>query len=258
MRRILSQLAILALAACSPLPSTPSAELPAAAPSPTILQAQPAEATQTALVRIAPPPLPSAATPATVPTALIGTWALETLQSAGREPESTAGSRLALILRADGTSQAKGDCNDAQAPYTFDDHGRFAFGAITATATPCSLSPAHREDRYLDTLNRVRGYALEEGMLRLTFEQPGLQLVFRRTEFPQLLRTRDDVVQEEAVQCPVPIARPPEFRAGAVRLARGSEKAIPAPAADLGISSEALRPWLRRADADERRVESAG
>ena len=46
---------------------------------------------------------------------------------------------------------------------------------------------------------------------------------------------------------------PPEFRAEAVRLARSSEKTIPALAADLGISSEALRHWLRRADADEGR-----
>ncbi len=34
---------------------------------------------------------------------------------------------------------------------------------------------------------------------------------------------------------------PPEFRAEAVRLACSSEKSIPALAADLGISSEALR-----------------
>ena len=43
---------------------------------------------------------------------------------------------------------------------------------------------------------------------------------------------------------------PPEFRAEAVRLARGSEKSLPALAADLGVSSEALRHWLRQADAD--------
>ena len=43
---------------------------------------------------------------------------------------------------------------------------------------------------------------------------------------------------------------PPEFRAEAVRLARGSDKSIPALAADLGVSSEALRHWLRQADAD--------
>ncbi len=43
---------------------------------------------------------------------------------------------------------------------------------------------------------------------------------------------------------------PPEFRAEAVRLARGSEKSIPALAADLGVSSEALRHWLRQDDAD--------
>jgi len=43
---------------------------------------------------------------------------------------------------------------------------------------------------------------------------------------------------------------PPVFRAEAVRLARGSEKSIPALAADLGVSSEALRHWLRQVDAD--------
>ena len=43
---------------------------------------------------------------------------------------------------------------------------------------------------------------------------------------------------------------PPEFRAEAVRLARGSDKSIPALASDLGISSQALRHWLRQADAE--------
>ena len=43
---------------------------------------------------------------------------------------------------------------------------------------------------------------------------------------------------------------PPEFRAEAIRLARSSEKSIPALAADLGVSSEALRHWLRQDDAD--------
>jgi len=43
---------------------------------------------------------------------------------------------------------------------------------------------------------------------------------------------------------------PPAFRAEAVRLARGSDKSIPTLAADLGVSSEALRHWLRQADVD--------
>jgi putative transposase len=57
-------------------------------------------------------------------------------------------------------------------------------------------------------------------------------------------------------RCPMPRTHrpyPPEFRAEAVRLARGSEKSIPVLAADLGVSSEALRHWLRQADADEGR-----
>ena len=43
---------------------------------------------------------------------------------------------------------------------------------------------------------------------------------------------------------------PPEFRAEAIRLARGGDESIPAPAAGLGVSSEALRHWLRQDDAD--------
>ncbi len=48
---------------------------------------------------------------------------------------------------------------------------------------------------------------------------------------------------------------PPEFRAEAVRLARGSDRSIPALAADLGVSSEALRHWLRQAEADAGRAQ---
>jgi transposase-like protein len=35
-----------------------------------------------------------------------------------------------------------------------------------------------------------------------------------------------------------------------VRLARGGDKSIPALAADPGVSSEALRHWLRQAEVD--------
>ncbi len=43
---------------------------------------------------------------------------------------------------------------------------------------------------------------------------------------------------------------PPEFKAEAVQLARSGAKSLPALAADLGVSSEALRHWLRQDDAD--------
>ncbi len=51
---------------------------------------------------------------------------------------------------------------------------------------------------------------------------------------------------------------PLEFRAEAVRLARGSDKSIPALAADLGISAEALRHWLRQDNADAGRGQADG
>ena len=43
---------------------------------------------------------------------------------------------------------------------------------------------------------------------------------------------------------------PPTFRAEAVELARTSGKGIPHLAHDLGISEQALRGWMKRADID--------
>ncbi len=42
----------------------------------------------------------------------------------------------------------------------------------------------------------------------------------------------------------------PAFRAEAVELARTSGKGIPQLAQDLGISEQALRGWIKRADVD--------
>jgi transposase len=51
----------------------------------------------------------------------------------------------------------------------------------------------------------------------------------------------------------VPRTRPPypaAFRAEAIELARTSGKTIPELAADLGVSGQTLRNWLRQADVD--------
>jgi transposase len=51
----------------------------------------------------------------------------------------------------------------------------------------------------------------------------------------------------------MPKTHPPysaEFRAEAIRLARGSGKSKTAVAQELGVSLEALRAWLRQADLD--------
>lgn len=44
---------------------------------------------------------------------------------------------------------------------------------------------------------------------------------------------------------------PPDFRQEAVRLLRSSDKTIPQIAADLGISDQSLRNWVRQADIDD-------
>jgi transposase len=46
---------------------------------------------------------------------------------------------------------------------------------------------------------------------------------------------------------------PPEFRAEAVRLVRTSGKLIREVAADLGVSEQALRNWVRQGDLDDGR-----
>ena len=46
-------------------------------------------------------------------------------------------------------------------------------------------------------------------------------------------------------------AYPPEFRAEAVRLYRSSGRSLKSIADDLGMSTNALRAWVRRAEADE-------
>ncbi len=54
----------------------------------------------------------------------------------------------------------------------------------------------------------------------------------------------------------MPCTHPPypaEFRAEAVRFARGSDRSSPMLATDLGVSSAALRHWLRQAAADDGR-----
>jgi transposase-like protein len=51
---------------------------------------------------------------------------------------------------------------------------------------------------------------------------------------------------------------PPEFRREAVRLLRSSDKTIPRIAADLGISDQSLRNWVRQANTSTRAVGPMG
>lgn len=49
----------------------------------------------------------------------------------------------------------------------------------------------------------------------------------------------------------MPAPKPPEFRQGAVELARLREKPITEIAKDLGISESCLRRWVSQADVDD-------
>ncbi len=50
--------------------------------------------------------------------------------------------------------------------------------------------------------------------------------------------------------CPASVGTP-EFRAEAVRLVKGGGKSMPPISADLGVSYEALRKWVRQAEVDD-------
>ena len=51
----------------------------------------------------------------------------------------------------------------------------------------------------------------------------------------------------------MPRPHPPEFRRGAVELARMRDKPVAEIASDLGISDSCLRSWMKQADLDEGR-----
>jgi len=56
------------------------------------------------------------------------------------------------------------------------------------------------------------------------------------------------VLGKESTMAKTHVPYPPAFRAEAVELARTSGKGIPQLASDLGISEQALRGWIKRAD----------
>jgi transposase len=49
----------------------------------------------------------------------------------------------------------------------------------------------------------------------------------------------------------VPGPYPPEFRAEAIRLARGGDRKLSEIAGDLGVSQQSLRSWVRQGDLDD-------
>ncbi len=51
---------------------------------------------------------------------------------------------------------------------------------------------------------------------------------------------------------------PPAFRAEAAALAKTSGKGVPQLAHDLGVSEQALRGWIRRAEVDDGRGQPGG
>ena len=109
------------------------------------------------------------------------TWALTTLQSNGQAAESiTEGSGLTITFGTDGRVSGSGGCNQFFGTYTADTAGKLTFSPLASTKIGCVAAINDREMRYFATLQEVSGYALDgSSTLRLTFAQPGSQLVFQ-------------------------------------------------------------------------------
>lgn len=109
-----------------------------------------------------------------------GTWGLVTLQAAGGPVEDTAGAGLTIAFGADGRAGGSGGCNSFGAAYAAGADGSLRIGELAATLIGCAPPTGEREARYFATLLEVRRYATDGATLRLGFELPGRQLVFRR------------------------------------------------------------------------------
>lgn len=154
---------------------------PAGRATPPLLGFPTIAATQTAVAAgrgRAPSATPSAGTPTPAAAALFGDWALVTIQSADQEAQVIAADGPDLVFRADGRYRAQGDCNALSGRYTADERGALRLAPGGVTLVGCQQMALDRP--YFATLGQVRGYALAGGTLRLTFDQPGLQLVYWR------------------------------------------------------------------------------
>lgn len=118
---------------------------------------------------------------------LVGvTWALITLQADGQAAESTTGGGLTITFGADGRVSGSGGCNQFSGTYTADTGRKLTFSPLAATKIGCAAAINDRETRYFATLQEVSGYALDGGTtLRLTFAQPGRQLVYQEASTMQ-------------------------------------------------------------------------
>ena len=90
------------------------------------------------------------------------TWQLEQMNG---QPISVGDNNYTLTFDAEEMrSFGRGDCNSFFMPYTVDQKGSLDFGDGGATYV---LSQSKPEDVYLDLLNEVDGYKLEDNKLEL-------------------------------------------------------------------------------------------
>jgi heat shock protein HslJ len=114
---------------------------------------------------------------APLPAEMLGfDWELVSLQAAGTDPEDTTGLGLSLGFEADGSASGSGGCNRFRTSYQTGDAQSLTFTPIASTLIGCPDPISAREQSYLQTLEAVSSFALENGRLRL--QAPDGELVY--------------------------------------------------------------------------------
>lgn len=86
-------------------------------------------------------------------------------------------SRYTLLLQPDGRAAVRADCNSGGGPYTLDGN-RIDIGPLVSTLIGCP--PGSLGSTFLQQLDRVTAYSVQDGDLILELPSPGGAMRFRR------------------------------------------------------------------------------
>lgn len=114
----------------------------------------------------------------TDPSELVGpTWTLdEATRGAIAEDVDQVDADVTLTFADDGTVSGGSACNTYSGPYEAGDDGSMSLGPLASTQMACDEAIMALEANYLQTLDQVSSFAIEEG--RLILQAMNVQLAY--------------------------------------------------------------------------------
>src|SRR5262249_32622005 len=91
----------------------------------------------------------------------------------------TGDTQITLQVGADGRASGRGGCNDYTGPYTLSGDA-LSFGQMAATRMACAPAVMDQEQRYFDTLAKVKRYAVADDGALLLETVEGKEIRLRR------------------------------------------------------------------------------